>query len=262
MAPHSRGKAVKLSGTAEKIAKDYLKNIAFLIRHPRVMIGDVTTALTKADQNNQPILFEGAQATLLDVAHGIYPFVTSSNPSVGGLVMGSGFRPQSLRVVGVAKAYTTKVGEGPFPSELNDKTGQKLRDVGHEYGTTTGRPRRCGWLDMMVINYGKMINGLDEIALTKLDVLSGLKQIKIVTSYRLGNKKLADFTVNHHILSKVKLNFKTMPGWQEDITAVRTFKDLPKAAQNYVKMIERLSGLPVTMIGVGPNRNQLIINKS
>lgn len=243
----------RLTTTDSKVVVSYRRYLNFLLKHPGIVIGDVSQLLNQVDAKNQAILFEGAQATLLDVAHGIYPFVTSSNPSVGGLFTGTGFRPRELRVVGVAKAYTTKVGAGPFPTELFDSTGQRLRDVGHEYGTTTGRPRRCGWLDTRIIKYSSQINGLDEIALTKLDVLSGFKRLKIA----IGPK----FSVKATDLAKTKVKYLTMPGWQEDITRVKRFKDLPKAAKNYVKMIERLSGLPVTMIGVGPNRNQLLINK-
>ena len=253
MARQSAGKAVKLNITAAKIVTDYQYYINYLVRQPRVTVGDVSRFLNQVDAKNQAILFEGAQATLLDIAHGIYPFVTSSNPSVGGLFTGSGFRPRSLRVVGVAKAYTTKVGAGPFPTELFDAISKKLRDVGHEYGTTTGRPRRCGWLDTRVINYSKMINGLDELALTKLDVLTGINPIKIAVK--------PEFNVNLKAIAKAKLKFIKLSGWEEDLSTIRRFKDLPTAAKNYVKMVESLTGLPVTMIGVGPARDQLLIKK-
>ena len=253
MARQSAGKAVKLNITAAKIVTDYQYYINYLVRQPRVTVGDVSRFLNQVDAKNQAILFEGAQATLLDVAHGIYPFVTSSNPSVGGLLTGTGFRPRSLRVVGVAKAYTTKVGAGPFPTELFDAISKKLRDVGHEYGTTTGRPRRCGWLDTRVINYSKMINGLDELALTKLDVLTGINPIKIAVK--------PEFNVNLKAIAKAKLKFIKLSGWEEDLSTIRRFKDLPTAAKNYVKMVESLTGLPVTMIGVGPARDQLLIKK-
>ena len=253
MARQSAGKAVMLNITAAKIVTDYQYYINYLVRQPRVTVGDVSRFLNQVDAKNQAILFEGAQATLLDIAHGIYPFVTSSNPSVGGLFTGSGFRPRSLRVVGVAKAYTTKVGAGPFPTELFDAISKKLRDVGHEYGTTTGRPRRCGWLDTRVINYSKMINGLDELALTKLDVLTGINPIKIAVK--------PEFNVNLKAIAKAKLKFIKLSGWEEDLSTIRRFKDLPTAAKNYVKMVESLTGLPVTMIGVGPARDQLLIKK-
>ena len=243
----------KLTVTAAKVVRDYGRYLNKLMRHPRIVIGDVSQLLNQVDAKNQVILFEGAQATLLDIAHGIYPFVTSSNPSVGGLFTGSGFRPRSLRVVGVAKAYTTKVGAGPFPTELFDAISKKLRDVGHEYGTTTGRPRRCGWLDTRVINYSKMINGLDELALTKLDVLTGINPIKIAVK--------PEFNVNLKAIAKAKLKFIKLSGWEEDLSTIRRFKDLPTAAKNYVKMVESLTGLPVTMIGVGPSRDQLLIKK-
>ena len=243
----------KLNLSATKVVTDYQRYLNYLLRQPRVTVGDVSRFLNQVDAKNQAILFEGAQATLLDIAHGIYPFVTSSNPSVGGLFTGSGFRPRSLRVVGVAKAYTTKVGAGPFPTELFDAISKKLRDVGHEYGTTTGRPRRCGWLDTRVINYSKMINGLDELALTKLDVLTGINPIKIAVK--------PEFNVNLKAIAKAKLKFIKLSGWEEDLSTIRRFKDLPTAAKNYVKMVESLTGLPVTMIGVGPSRDQLLIKK-
>ena len=253
MARQSAGKAVKLNITAAKIVTDYQYYINYLVRQPRVTVGDVSRFLNQVDAKNQAILFEGAQATLLDIAHGIYPFVTSSNPSVGGLLTGTGFRPRSLRVVGVAKAYTTKVGAGPFPTELFDSVAEKIRKVGVEFGTTTGRPRRCGWLDTRVINYSKMINGLDELALTKLDVLTGINPIKIAVK--------PEFNVNLKAIAKAKLKFIKLSGWEEDLSTIRRFKDLPTAAKNYVKMVESLTGLPVTMIGVGPSRDQLLIKK-
>src|SRR3989344_658365 len=243
----------RLTVTANKVVDSYRRYLNFLLKHPRIVIGDVSQLLNQVDVKNQVILFEGAQATLLDVAHGIYPFVTSSNPSVGGLFTGTGFRPRELRVVGVAKAYTTKVGAGPFPTELFDSIGQRLRDVGHEYGTTTGRPRRCGWLDTRIIKYSKMINGLDELALTKLDVLTGINPIKIAVK--------PEFNVNLKAIAKAKLKFIKLSGWEEDLSTIRRFKDLPTAAKNYVKMVESLTGLPVTMIGVGPSRDQLLIKK-
>ena len=243
----------KLNLSATKVVTDYQRYLNYLLRQPRVTVGDVSRFLNQVDAKNQAILFEGAQATLLDVAHGIYPFVTSSNPSVGGLLTGTGFRPRSLRVVGVAKAYTTKVGAGPFPTELFDSVAEKIRKVGVEFGTTTGRPRRCGWLDTRVINYSKMINGLDELALTKLDVLTGINPIKIAVK--------PEFDVNLKAIAKAKLKFISLPGWREDLSHVRRFKALPTAAKNYVKMVESLTGLPVTMIGVGPARDQLLIKK-
>ena len=243
----------KLNLSATKVVTDYQRYLNYLLRQPRVTVGDVSRFLNQVDAKNQAILFEGAQATLLDVAHGIYPFVTSSNPSVGGLLTGTGFRPRSLRVVGVAKAYTTKVGAGPFPTELFDSVAEKIRKVGVEFGTTTGRPRRCGWLDTRVINYSKMINGLDELALTKLDVLTGINPIKIAVK--------PEFDVNLKAIAKAKLKFISLPGWQEDLSKVRKFSQLPTAAKNYVKMVESLTGLPVTMIGVGPARDQLLIKK-
>ncbi len=243
----------RLTVSAAKVTRDYQRYLKAILRHKGVTAGDVSHFLNDLNDKRKTILFEGAQATLLDVSHGIYPFVTSSNPSVGGALTGTGFRPRSLRVVGVAKAYTTKVGAGPFPTELFDSVAEKIRKVGVEFGTTTGRPRRCGWLDTRVINYSKMINGLDELALTKLDVLTGINPIKIAVK--------PEFDVNLKAIAKAKLKFISLPGWREDLSKIRKFNKLPTAAKNYVKMVERLTGLPVTMIGVGPGREQLLIKK-
>ena len=219
-------------------------------KNPLVRIGDVSEFLSEVESQKGEIMFEGAQATLLDVAHGTYPFVTSSNPTIGGLYTGSGWRPRELKVIGVVKAYTTRVGAGPFPTELLDKTGDRLREVGNEYGTTTGRPRRCGWLDATIIKYAAAVNGLDALAMTKLDVLTGIKRIKIKT----GPK----FTVDLARLEKAKMVYEELPGWQEDISKVRQFSLLPRAAREYINRVEQLTGLPIELIGVGPSREQII----
>jgi adenylosuccinate synthase len=202
------------------------------------------------------ILFEGAQATLLDVAHGTYPFVTSSHPTVGGVYVGSGFRPRELTVLGVAKAYTTRVGAGPFPTELTDPTGALLRERGHEFGTTTGRPRRCGWLDLTVLRYSKVVNGLDLLAVTKLDVLSGLESLKVAIAYDIAGVRRDTFTVHLADLERADVVFEELPGWEDDISAARRFEQLPPAAQAYVQLIEDSVGVSVQYVGVGPEREQ------
>ncbi|MBM4432298.1 MAG: adenylosuccinate synthetase, partial [Chloroflexi bacterium] len=198
--------------------------------------------------------------------HGTYPFVTSSHPTVGGVYIGAGFRPRDLHVLGVAKAYTTRVGAGPFPTELSDETGAQLRERGGEFGTTTGRPRRCGWLDLPILRYAAMVNGLDSLAVTKLDVLTGLDPLQMAVAYELAvrpahdgdGKKMETFPVHAQDLSRARVVYESVPGWQEDITGATRFRDLPKAARSYVAQIEESTGLPVTMVSVGPGRHQLI----
>ncbi len=244
--------------SASHIINYYWQILTKLKANPQVDITDTAAYLQQVQDKGQQILFEGAQATLLDIAHGTYPYVTSSNPTIGGLYTGTGFRPRGLEIIGVVKAYTTRVGNGAFPTELFDDIGEKLRQDGHEYGTTTGRPRRCGWLDLNIVKYAKLINGLDCLAVTKLDILSGLKEIKVGTGYRLGSQKIHNFIADNHQLEKAKVIYQTLPGWQEDISWVRKFADLPAAAQNYIHFIEDQTGLKVKLIGVGPSRQQVI----
>jgi len=251
----------KLTGKVDKVVSSYWRWVNILKSNSKIEVGDVSDYLNRQAEKKSPILFEGAQATLLDIAHGTYPFVTSSNPTVGGLMTGTGFRPKNLKVIGVVKAYTTRVGEGPFPTELFDKVGEKIREVGHEFGTTTGRPRRCGWLDLMIVNYAKRINGLEAIALPKLDVLRGIKPLKIAIAYRVNGKKLKNFPVDEEVLKKIKVEYISVKGWDEEISRIKEFAKLPKAAKNYVYKIEELTGLPVEMIGVGAGRSEIIRRK-
>ena len=242
-----------------KIVTSYWRWINLLKANRRVEIDDCSEWLNRRQAKGEGILFEGAQATLLDVAHGTYPFVTSSNATVGGLYTGTGFRPRQLSVVGVVKAYTTRVGTGPFPTELTDAVAERLREVGHEYGTTTGRPRRCGWLDATIVNYARKINGLDSVAVTKLDVLSGIEKLKVAVAYKVDGKTLNTFPVDVELLNQAKPVYRQVAGWEEDITRVRKFSQLPRAAREYIKLLEAASEVKVTMIGVGPNRNELIV---
>jgi adenylosuccinate synthase len=199
---------------------------------------------------------------LLDLDHGTYPYVTSSSPTAGGALTGLGFGPRYVsRVVGVAKAYTTRVGAGPFLTELLDEVGDRIRDVGDEYGTTTGRPRRCGWLDLPILRYAARINGLDELALTKLDVLSGLERLKVAVAYERGGERTEYFPAEFGVeaLAEWQPVYEEQPGWAEDITRARSRGDLPPAAREYVERVERLVGVPVTLIGVGPGREQAVV---
>lgn len=223
------------------------------------MIVDSVYYLNQAYEEGKKILIEGANATLLDIDFGTYPFVTSSNASIGGACTGLGIAPSKIDCsVGIVKAYTTRVGAGPFPSELHDTLGEQIREKGHEYGTTTGRPRRCGWLDTVVLRYSHMINNFTALNITKLDVLDGLPELKIATAYSYQDKKLASFPSNLEVLANVSVEYETMPGWKDDITKARTFADLPQEAQNYVKRVEELVDCPVKWIGVGPGREEMI----
>lgn len=242
----------------DNVINNYWRRINTLKNNPIVEITDTSLLLTKLHNKGRGIIFESAQATLLDIAHGTYPFVTSSNPSIGGLFVGTGFRPKDLKIIGVAKAYTTRVGGGPFPTELFGKIGKRLRQLGHEFGTTTGRPRRCGWLDLTILKYAKMINGLDALAIPKLDILSGINPLKVAVAYKIDKQTTDTFLVDAKKLSRVKVIYKKLPGWQEDISKIRSFRNLPKQARNYIKKIEEFTGLPVELIGVGPERNQII----
>jgi len=224
-----------------------------------VYIGDSSSVIAKALNDGKSVLFEGAQGTMLDIDHGTYPYVTSSNPTCGGVFTGTGVGPKSIdKIIGVAKAYCTRVGEGPFPSEDLGEHGNYLREKGHEYGATTGRPRRCGWLDLVALRYAARINGTTHLALTKLDVLSGLEEIKVCVAYEYEGKKLEDYPADTWMLSQVKPVYRTFKGFNQDTSKAKSLEDLPQAARDYVKFIEDQTGLPVMMLGVGPDRKETI----
>lgn len=221
---------------------------------------DTPSYLFRASRKGKSLLFEGAQGTLLDVDHGTYPFVTSSNASVGGAITGSGVSPTLIdRVIGVVKAYTTRVGEGPFPSQFPPDLMKQIQKKGEEFGATTGRPRRCGWFDALIVRHSVRINGLDEMALMKLDVLSGLPEIKIAIAYELDGKRYEDFPPSSCDFSRVKPIYETMKGWKEDLTHVKRWKDLPPNAKKYLKRLEQLMETPICMISVGSKRSQTVI---
>ncbi|MBN2589717.1 MAG: adenylosuccinate synthase [Sedimentisphaerales bacterium] len=222
-------------------------------------ITDTTEFLHKAISQKKSILFEGAQGSLLDLDHGTFPFVTSSNSSSLGMSAGCGVPAKYVdEFIGVIKAYTTRVGAGPFPSEQENDTGQYIRDRGHEYGTTTGRPRRCGWFDAVVVSYSVTIGGIDSLALLHLDTLAGLKELNICKAYTIDGKETTFFPSNLAKLEKAKPVYETVPGWEEEITEVKSFDDLPENAKNYIYRLEELIGIPIKMIGVGPKRSQTI----
>ncbi|MHB1041965.1 MAG: adenylosuccinate synthase [Eubacteriales bacterium] len=224
------------------------------------LVEDVSVIVNEAINSGKNVLFEGAQGTLLDLDHGTYPFVTSSHPSAGAACLGAGIGPTKIdRVIGVAKAYTTRVGEGPFPTELLDETGEHIRAKGGEFGTTTGRPRRCGWFDGVIGRYSTRINGLDHLAITKLDVLTGLEKLKICTGYIYRGDLLNEFPASLKVLNECEPVYEEFPGWQEDITGARKISDLPANARKYMERVEQVSGVPVAVIGVGSQRDQVVV---
>ena len=225
----------------------------------RPWVRDVSLMLAEAIRAGQPILFEGAQGTLLDIDHGTYPYVTSSNATIGGVCTGLGVGPRAIgAVMGVVKAYTTRVGEGPLPTELLGEMGNRLRDTGNEYGAVTGRPRRCGWYDAVAVRYGARINGLDALALTKLDVLDGLDRIDICTAYRCGSRTLTEFPSDIGQLAACEPVYETMPGWPSPTKGVRRFDDLPEAARRYIARLEEVSGVRAALVSTGSERDDTI----
>ena len=218
-----------------------------------------TYFINQSYKEGKSIIFEGAQGSLLDITFGTYPFVTSSHTISGGVSVGCGFAPQKIdKVVGVYKSYFTRVGEGPFPTELFDETGEQIRRQGNEFGSTTGRPRRCGWFDTVAAKYSIMINGVNEIALTLLDVLSGIKTIKICTKYNVDGIESEKFPYSAEIFENLKPVYQELPGWEEDISDIKEFDKLPENAKNYVETLEELLETKISVISVGPDRNQTI----
>lgn len=245
---------------ADAIAAEYAEYAQQLAPY----ITNITPALLKALRQGQRVLCEGAQGTLLDVDMGHYPFVTSSSPSAGGALTGIGFGPTWVdSVVGVTKAFSTRVGSGPMPTELNDEIGDRLRGTGanpwDEYGTTTGRPRRCGWLDGVVLRYAAEVNGFTELILTKLDILSGFESLNIAVAYELDGQRVDHLPARVSAMERATPIYETLTGWAEDITDIRTWEALPATARQYVEFIEDMVGIPVTMMSVGPERSQMIV---
>ena len=222
-------------------------------------VADTTLILNNAIDEGQVVLFEGGQGTLLDVDHGTYPFVTSSNPTAGGACTGAGVGPTKIsRVIGILKAYTTRVGAGPFPTELLDADGEALRSIGGERGVTTGRDRRCGWFDAVIARYATRVNGLTDFFLTKLDVLTGWERIPVCVGYEIEGKRFDELPFSQSDFHHATPVYEYLPGWSEDITKAKSFTDLPKNAQGYVKALEEMSGAPISAIGVGPGRDETI----
>ena len=226
------------------------------------LVADVSKLLDDAVQAGRPILFEGAQGTMLDIDHGTYPYVSSSNGTAGGICAGLGIGPRTIGgVLGIVKAYTTRVGEGPLPTELSGEFGDALRASGQEYGASTGRPRRCGWFDAVVARYAARINGLEALALTKLDVLDGFSELKMCTGYRCNGTTLIDFPADPSTLGRCEPVYETLPGWSRPTAGVRHFEELPDEARRYVLDLERATGVPVAIVSTGSDRNDTIIRQ-
>ena len=228
----------------------------------RPYIADTALLLNRALEAGKTVLLEGSQGTLLDVDHGTYPFVTSSNPTAGGACTGSGIGPTKIeRVIGIVKAYTTRVGSGPFPTELENEDGEKLRTIGHEYGTTTGRNRRCGWYDAPIARFAVRINGLTDFFLTKLDVLTGWEKIPVCVAYDIDGQRVEEVPSSQTDFHHAVPIYEYLPGWSEDISKARSLSDLPKNARDYISFLEEISGAPMSAIGVGPGRDETIVTR-
>ena len=246
----------RLPVDADQIAAQYLDEVAPALAP---MIGDSVRLLHEALDAGRQIMLEGAQATFLDLDHGTYPFVTSSNPTAGGACVGSGIGPRDIdRVIGIAKAYLTRVGSGPFPTEVDGEEGDMLVELGHEYGTNTGRRRRPGWLDLVLLAHAARLNSLSEIAVTKLDVLSAFDTLRICVAYRDGDDVYDHIPYHQSVIHRAKPVYKEMPGWRTDLSGARTVSDLPQAALDYLDAIAEYTGVPVTYAGVGPGREQYV----
>ncbi len=242
-------------------AKQMIDELRAQVAQLEPYVADSSYLVYQALKEGKKVLFEGAQGTLLDIDHGTYPFVTSSNPTAGGACTGAGIGPTQIsRVLGIAKAYTTRVGEGPFPTELSDDLGNYLREKGAEFGVTTGRPRRCGWLDAVILRYAARVNGLTDLAITKLDVLDDLDVIKICVAYNYRGKRLTEFPETISVLQECEPEYIEMPGWKTDISGITRIEDLPVETRNYIAKIEELSGVRQSLLAVGPKRAQTIIS--
>ena len=238
---------------AEPILKEYLAYAEVL----RPYVADTSVVLNDAIDAGRRVLFEGAQGVMLDIDQGTYPYVTSSSPSAGGVCIGTGVGPTKIdQVIGVAKAYTTRVGDGPFPTELLNETGNFIRERGNEYGTTTGRPRRVGWFDSVVVRHARRVSGITGLSLNSLDVLTGLDTVKICTGYEYRGQILETYPASLKVLSECKAVYEELPGWKEDISGARTLDDLPVNARHYLERISQLTGIPLTIFSVGRNREQ------
>ncbi|GAK06937.1 LOW QUALITY PROTEIN: adenylosuccinate synthetase [Geomicrobium sp. JCM 19038] len=239
--------------TVEEILEEYFDYGQKLKQY----VCDTSVVLNDAIDQGRRVLFEGAQGVMLDIDQGTYPFVTSSNPIAGGVAIGSGVGPSKIqKVVGVSKAYTTRVGDGPFPTELMDEIGDRIRKIGNEYGTTTGDPRRVGWFDSVVVRHARRVSGITDLSLNCLDVLSGLETVKICTAYEYQGERLEEFPASLNVLAECKPVYEEMPGWSEDITGAKSLSDLPENARHYAERVSQLTNIPLSIFSVGPDRTQ------
>jgi adenylosuccinate synthase len=223
------------------------------------MVTDTTALLHEALERGANVILEGAQGTMLDLDHGTYPFVTSSNPVAGGALTGAGLGPHAIdKVIGITKAYVTRVGSGPFPTELTDEIGERITDVGGEYGTTTGRRRRVGWFDAVIARYAQRINGFTDLFLTKLDVLDGFDELKVAVAYHADGQRFEHLPPHQSLLHHAVPEYVTVPGWNADITGITVYSDLPQAAREYIDLLEEQCGAPITWVSVGPGRAQTL----
>lgn len=245
--------------SADSILKEYLEYAEIL----RPYVTDTSVVLNDSIDEGKRVLFEGAQGVMLDIDQGTYPFVTSSNPTAGGVCIGSGVGPTKIgQIIGVAKAYTTRVGDGPFPTELNNEIGDQIRETGHEYGTTTGRPRRVGWFDSVVVRHARRVSGITGLSLNSLDVLTGLESVKICTGYKYRGEIITHYPASLKMLSECEAVYEELPGWSEDITGVRRLEDLPANTRRYVERVSELTGIPIAIFSVGRNREQTNLVKA
>ncbi len=250
-----------LGGEQLKI-DEIVDNFAILGERLKPYVSDTVNFLHDALDRNENLLLEGAQATFLDIDHGTYPFVTSSNPIAGGACAGTGLGPRDItRIIGIAKAYTTRVGSGPFPSELLGELGDKIVEIGREFGTVTGRRRRPGWLDLVMLRHAVRLNSLTEIALTKLDILDTFENVRVCVGYELNGKELSGYPDDSQLLDQVKPKYVDLQGWNKSVSAVRSYADLPQQAKALIELVEKHVGVPVTMIGVGPERNECVVRR-
>lgn len=244
------------------VYEDILGDYLILAQQLRKYVTDTSVEVHEFIQRGKRVLFEGAQGTLLDLDFGTYPYVTSSHPGSGGVSIGTGVGPSSVHeVLGVVKAYTTRVGEGPFPTELFDQTGEYIRQVGREYGTTTGRARRCGWFDGVILKFSTRVNGLTALAITKLDTLTGIEKLKVCVGYEKDGEVITNFPASLKDLSNCRPIYEELEGWNEDITMCKSFSELPVNTKKYIAKIEEISGIPARIISVGPNRSETIIRE-
>ncbi|WP_096202909.1 adenylosuccinate synthase [Bacillus sp. FJAT-45350] len=239
--------------TKEEILEEYYEYGQQIAKY----VTDTSVVLNDALDDGRRVLFEGAQGVMLDIDQGTYPFVTSSNPIAGGVTIGSGVGPSKINhVVGVSKAYTTRVGDGPFPTELHDEIGDQIREIGNEYGTTTGRPRRVGWFDSVVVRHARRVSGITDLSLNSIDVLTGIKKLRICTAYKYKGEVIEHFPASLKVLAECEPVFEELPGWDEDITGVKSLDELPENARHYLERISQLTGIPLSIFSVGPDRNQ------